>query len=273
MKLERVMELLEEKGYKSEVTNYDVERLVVFTDGECNPCFVVETLINDNKDKSDEEVVDWIISVVNKNKPDITGVMKVLKSSDEIKKNLILYLMPKYNPTVLSEPFLDMYKGVKIALDGMAIKLTDTLLDMAGITREEAFEIAEQRTREGIKVCNMTDMEFLLDGFDFKPIEELEINEDEEPIMLILTNDNQYNGASAIVFNDVLEQIREKLDSDYYIIPSSVHEVLIVRAYNANTNDINKMIEDVNETQVDPRDRLVNHFYIYSKEKGLHYIK
>lgn len=274
MNLRNVRDLLEEKGYKSEVTNYDVERLVVLTESECNPTLVIESLEKMSVDKTDEEVVEFILSVINEEKPDYQSMLDILKNPEEIKKHLQLCLLPKHNPNLVCEPFLDLYKGVRVSVDGMSVKVTNVMLEVAGLTREEVFEIAEKRAREKIAICNMSDFSFLLDGFNFKSVEEIEIdNDDDTPLMLTLSNLNQCYGAAAIVFDDVLEMIREKLGCDYYILPSSIHEVIVLKAFNADTDEINNMITEINETQVDPRERLSNHFYIYSKEKGLHYIQ
>ena len=47
-------------------------------------------------------------------------------------------------------------------------------------------------------------------------------------IMYVLTNRSRLNGASVILYPDLLQKVRYLFGKDYYIIPSSVDEVIIV---------------------------------------------
>ena len=84
--------------------------------------------------------------------------------------------------------------------------------------------------------------------------------------MYILTNSMSQFGAATILYKDLLEQIALELQDDFYILPCSVHEVIILpRSYSPCPEDIDRMIVEINETQIAPDEVLSDHSYYYSK--------
>lgn len=61
---------------------------------------------------------------------------------------------------------------------------------------------------------------------------------------------------------------RRKIQNDYYIIPSSVHEVLILLADSIGKEELNQMIQEVNATVVESREILAEHCYKYDSKKN-----
>ena len=49
------------------------------------------------------------------------------------------------------------------------------------------------------------------------------------PGLYTLTNGIEVNGAALILIPEILEAIGEKAGMDYYVLPSSIHELLIAR--------------------------------------------
>lgn len=45
-----------------------------------------------------------------------------------------------------------------------------------------------------------------------------------KPSMLVLSNDNNVNGATVLFYPGILDTITESLDTDVYVLPSSIHE-------------------------------------------------
>lgn len=91
----------------------------------------------------------------------------------------------------------------------------------------------------------------------------------EEMPLFVVSNKAKYYGAN-IVFNKIImKQIRSKLGSDLVLIPSSVHEWIIMReSEDIDIENINEMIESVNLSQVDRNDWLSDHVY-YFRDNGL----
>lgn len=85
------------------------------------------------------------------------------------------------------------------------------------------------------------------------------------PDMLVLSNSSKTYGAAAILYPGLLKSIAEKLGSDYYVLPSSVHEVLLLPAADRDIkNDLSAMVREVNSTQVPDGEILSDHAYFYS---------
>lgn len=84
--------------------------------------------------------------------------------------------------------------------------------------------------------------------------------------MYVLTNTKKTFGSICIRYPGVLEQAAEKLGGDFYILPSSVHECILVPAGRTVSSEILKeMVTDINHTQVEPQEVLANQVYLYSR--------
>lgn len=87
--------------------------------------------------------------------------------------------------------------------------------------------------------------------------------------MYILSNKSRNYGAACIAYPHILEMIGGILRMDYYVLPSSVHEVVIVpRCENINAAELDEMIREINITQVDDEEVLSDHAYLYEIESG-----
>lgn len=88
----------------------------------------------------------------------------------------------------------------------------------------------------------------------------------------VLTNQLKIHGASCILYPGVLSKIAEEENSNLIIIPSSIHEVLIVPEKYASVHhtmeDFTEMIQEVNDTQLTDDEILGDHAYIYHKDTG-----
>ena len=77
-------------------------------------------------------------------------------------------------------------------------------------------------------------------------------------VMNPLTCEGSWNGAGILFCQEYLKAIREKI-GDYYIIPSSIHEVLIVpNDGTMDINDLNFIVQDVNANEVSENDYLAD---------------
>lgn len=75
--------------------------------------------------------------------------------------------------------------------------------------------------------------------------------------MFCLTNAGKINGASLILHEDIRKQIGEFMQSDYFILPSSIHEVLVIPDDgNFQVRDLNAMVSEINEAEVAQEERL-----------------
>lgn len=84
--------------------------------------------------------------------------------------------------------------------------------------------------------------------------------------MFVLTNSSRLNGAGCILYKDLLRQFSEKMNSDLYILPSSVHEVILIPAPNKDSIlELSEMVKEVNATEVAEDELLSEHAYYYSR--------
>lgn len=94
----------------------------------------------------------------------------------------------------------------------------------------------------------------------------MEIEEKHVP-MSVLTNSRRYYGAASLVYPGVLETLGEMLQDDFYILPSSVHEIIFIgKSEGIEVATLNDMIEEVNRTQVEEEEILSNHAYFYERK-------
>ncbi len=98
--------------------------------------------------------------------------------------------------------------------------------------------------------------------------EELEnYKEDYAKEMYVLTNDIKFDGAVCMFYPDVLKNFAEEIDSDLYIIPSSIHEVLLVPKYADVSERLTSVLCEVNSKELDPMEVLSDRIYEYSRAK------
>lgn len=94
------------------------------------------------------------------------------------------------------------------------------------------------------------------------------VREGNEPSMYILSNTENLYGAGCLLYQGLLARYARQMDSDFYILPSSVHEVILIPA--SSDKDLPKMsemVESVNTTALLPEEILSDHAYYYSREQ------
>lgn len=85
--------------------------------------------------------------------------------------------------------------------------------------------------------------------------------------MYILTNEQELNGASALLYGDILKDFANKKGSDMYILPSSIHEVIMVPADRINDpTKLLSIVHDANTTVVSIGDVLSDSVYYYDRK-------
>lgn len=86
--------------------------------------------------------------------------------------------------------------------------------------------------------------------------------------MYILTNEQELNGASALLYGDILKDFANKKGSDMYILPSSIHEVIMVPADRIDDpKGLSSMVHEANTTVVSTGDVLSDSVYYYDRKK------
>ena len=83
--------------------------------------------------------------------------------------------------------------------------------------------------------------------------------------MYILTNTERLNGAASLLYKGKMEEIAKLLGGDYYVLPSSIHEVIIIPKKEKGTDEnyLSQMVDEINHEQLAREEILSNHAYLY----------
>lgn len=86
--------------------------------------------------------------------------------------------------------------------------------------------------------------------------------------MYVISNEKGINGASCLLYPNGIKEFAEQLSTDFYILPSSIHEIILVKNNDhLNKNLLKEMVLDVNRTQVPEEEILSDSVYYYSRER------
>jgi hypothetical protein len=86
--------------------------------------------------------------------------------------------------------------------------------------------------------------------------------------MYVLTNRSHYYGAACMLYPKLLKCIGEGLDSNFYVLPSSVHELIILQDLGMeDAATLMDMVKEVNATEVKEEEVLSDSVYYYDREK------
>lgn len=148
--------------------------------------------------------------------------------------------MPARASILIRNEHMDMWRQTpdglfQIAQDNMRRSMPDILVPLP--------DIIEEMTGERPEPASVTDL-------------------------YVLTNRDKLYGASAMLYSDKAKELADRLGADLLILPSSVHEVLILPDDQTQEYDFYRnMVKEVNTTQVEPEEILSYSLYRYSREK------
>lgn len=164
---------------------------------------------------------------------------------------------------------------IKIGGDGMlrgSAAVTPNLLKGWGITEEQLRE--DSLRAEHSKGAVFTDIEELVaeKTFGLKAANLLDkqndiIDNGDGFSLYCLTCEDYRYGASMILREDVMDKVSKLMGGDFYILPSSIHETLIVPTTTQMTlEDMSIMVQDANKEAVEPEDKLSDKVQFYDSK-------
>lgn len=87
--------------------------------------------------------------------------------------------------------------------------------------------------------------------------------------MMILTNTIRIYGAACMLYPGVLEEMAQRIGKDFFILPSSIHEVILLPDTGKESSEaLKKMVRNVNSTKVAPEEVLSDTIYRYDSSQG-----
>ncbi len=88
------------------------------------------------------------------------------------------------------------------------------------------------------------------------------------PELMVVTSTSGIRGAGVIAYHGMLDEAAEIMGGDFFILPSSVHEVLLMQAKSPEEyRNLEMMVQEINVTEVAPQDRLSDHVYHYDSRE------
>lgn len=166
------------------------------------------------------------------------------------------------------------YIMVSSDTEGMGtITVHDNIMDLWNVGKESVFELALQNTQRLFRgkvtsiaevmidvLASRLDRECACEFFD------LMAGEDDMIPMYVCTNTAKINGAGVIFYNGLLKEFADRVGSDVYIIPSSIHETLLIPvSIGMDADEIRDMVKCVNATEVAPDEILSDSVYYYNR--------
>lgn len=139
-----------------------------------------------------------------------------------------------------------------------SILIKNEHLDYWNVTKETLFSSAKANADSILpcRICSAKD-ELAISGMD----------DIDYPVMYMLTNSMNYYGAACMLYSGVLERLSIHMDSDLFILPSSVDEIFIInKDDHYKVEELKEMVEHINKNYVAKECFLSNNVYMYSRE-------
>lgn len=153
----------------------------------------------------------------------------------------------------------------------MGFQIQNSHLEMWGKSLSDIMPLAAANTNKMYRfvVKSMTEMLFNIVGSDmFWDEEDVEMSSYDEPLYVLTTLENKILGASQLYLKDKIREFSTKCDSNLYILPSSIHELILIREdfVEYSVQELKEMVQDVNESTVTEEEFLSDNVYYYDKE-------
>ena len=283
-------EELASRGIEGEIRYEDVRKIgqsyhgmtVVQGDMSASPVFNLDSLYQDYLGGEPfplKEMAGYVENAIG-----LVNIREGLMDYDKIKDNLFIRLSNRNaNRDLLKEvPYTtveDLMVTYHIRIDSargeMAAMVSNHMLENYGITVEQLHEDAVNSSMK-VHPGRLMTMQEAMFGQMAKEMrnEGLSDNEIREmqnaapfmptPPLYVITNLESNDGAAALLYPGMMDQAAEMLGDNFYILPSSRHEVILVPPDMVQSyRDLEDMVHQVNESQVAPEDRLSDHVYHY----------
>lgn len=269
---DRYPESLEVTICKVNKINGDEEKLVArFHEQKIAPSISLENLYREYVNTGDIEKIAEEVAANAASVPD--GLKIPMMTKEDAEENVFYQLISKgRNEKLLEECPFRMIEGTDLVLilrwrcgAEASFVVKHGIAEAVGVSEADLFRMADDALeRTGYRLRKMSEVMSEMTGI---PEEEFQ---DEGTSLHVLTNRENFLGAACIMGAGVTENIRKQLGSDYYILPSSIHELLIIPDDGTvNPEMLVEMVKEVNTTEVAEKEILSDHVYRYGHEKGL----
>ena len=227
-----------------------------------------------------KNIIRQIEVIYEQNKNNVTFDVNILKHFDTI-KDKIVYKVVNYrsNEKLLEQVphkrILDLAVVFYCLLDNEYGRSATALiynnnLKNWNVTIDDVYKAALKNTPDLLhsKISSMAAL-FEKCGVNVDG-EEVDLKDYVPSDMYVLTNESKLNGAACILYENVLYDFEQKLGADLYILPSSVHEVILLPKLSMFEKDeLVNMVKEVNTEGVAADEVLSDHVYEYNRTERL----
>jgi hypothetical protein len=227
-----------------------------------------------------KNIIRQIELIYEQNKNNVTFDVNILKHFDTI-KDKIVYKVVNYrsNEKLLEQVphkrILDLAVVFYCLLDNEYGRSATALiynnnLKNWNVTIDDVYKAALKNTPDLLhsKISSMAAL-FEKCGVNVDG-EEVDLKDYVPSDMYVLTNESKLNGAACILYENVLYDFAQKLGADLYILPSSVHEVILLPKLSVFEKDeLVNMVKEVNTEGVAADEVLSDHVYEYNRTERL----
>lgn len=162
------------------------------------------------------------------------------------------------------EKMMDMILTYYVRIDitrneFISIVVNKKLMENWNITKEQLKEIAWSNTvRDNPAVFKP--LKQVLAEFGIDP-------EEENRQVYLISNEHKYLGAVCIAYPGFLEKIGRQLNGDFYILPSSIHECLVLPcSEGVKVSELRETVKNINRTELKNKDILSDSVYRYNRD-------
>lgn len=226
-------------------------------------------------------VINDVMDVYNKNKVNRKLDMRYFLNYESVKSRIAFKLInTQKNKELLKDiphmEFLDLSIVFQFLISDENIGAASILIHNAhaklwGVDERELYKRAMQNTPKLLQyeLKNMRDVIGDILHSEINQYHEDDYNEYMEELgrcipMYVLSNKNRTDGAACMLYPDLIGDFSKAMGSDLYIIPSSIHELLLLPAGDDDESGyIRDIIREVNETQLLEEEILSDSLYIY----------
>ena len=229
-------------------------------------------------------VINDVTGTYHKNKVNQNVDMRYLLDYEKVKQRIVYKLInTEKNKELLDDiPHIE-YLDLAIVFQclvaqedtGIATILVHNVHQkLWGVSIEELYEAAQVNTQLHLGHEIKTMPEVLCEIMKTENSEDSDHSEYMEEFfedvqMYVLSNKNRVEGAACMLYPGLIQEFADKTGSNLYIIPSSIHELLLIPADNDNNYaEIKGMIKEINDTQVSTQEILSYSLYFYDRQMG-----
>lgn len=254
--------------------------ITLITDGaKVSPTVYLEECYEFYKESGNmDTVIKEIMQVYDSVCMDNPWEQEDIKDYDSLKGRIVFRLVNREaNRELLKDvPYLEFLDlaiifHILVELDEFGDSMATLLIrnehfQLWNIQTEELFRIALENSQRLLPI-EISSMMAVVE--DIIPEEEKENFADGEDYMYILTNRRRNFGAGVILYPEQLKNIGIYLKEDFYVLPSSVHEVIILPKSRAvGKENLSAIVYEINHTQVAGEEILSDRAYYYDISKG-----